>query len=110
MDFQTSVLNIDEITKQVSVTVPKERVAKEYEISVVQAGRSVKINGFRQGKVPRHMIEKLMGIGSASTLPIVSSMRPCAEPLKSISLRLLDSLKLSSRRLNRQSRSNSAQR
>ena len=61
MDFQTSVLDIDEITKQVSVTVPKERVAKEYESSVTQAGRSVKINGFRQGKVPRHMIEKLMG-------------------------------------------------
>jgi len=43
------------------VTVPKERVQKEYESSVVQVGRSAKVNGFRQGKVPRHMVEKLMG-------------------------------------------------
>lgn len=61
MDFQTSVQDIDEITKQISVTVPKERVQKEYESSVVQMGRSAKVNGFRQGKVPRQMVEKLMG-------------------------------------------------
>lgn len=61
MDFQSSIQDIDEITKQISVTVPKERVQKEYETSVVQVGRSAKVNGFRQGKVPRHMVEKLMG-------------------------------------------------
>ena len=61
MDFQSSVQDIDEITKQVSVTVPRERVQREYETSVVQVGRSAKVNGFRQGKVPRHMVEKLMG-------------------------------------------------
>lgn len=61
MDFQSSIQDIDEITKQISVTVPKERVEKEYESSVVQVGRSAKVNGFRQGKVPRHMVEKLMG-------------------------------------------------
>ena len=61
MDFQSSVQDIDEITKQLTVTVPKERVQKEYESSVQQVGRSAKVNGFRQGKVPRHMVEKLMG-------------------------------------------------
>lgn len=61
MDFQSSVRDIDEITKQLTVTVPKERVQKEYETSVQQVGRSAKVNGFRQGKVPRQMVEKLMG-------------------------------------------------
>lgn len=61
MDFQSSVQEIDEITKQLTVTVPSDRVQKEYETSVQQVGRTAKINGFRQGKVPRHMVEKLMG-------------------------------------------------
>jgi trigger factor len=61
MDFQSSVVDIDEVTKQISVTVPKERVAKEYETSVVSVSKSAKLNGFRPGKVPRHMVERLMG-------------------------------------------------
>lgn len=61
MDFQASVVDIDEVTKQISVTVPKERVAKEYETSVVSVSKTAKLNGFRAGKVPRHMVERLMG-------------------------------------------------
>lgn len=61
MDFQSSVVDIDEVTKQISVTVPKERVAKEYETSVVSVSKTAKLNGFRPGKVPRHMVERLMG-------------------------------------------------
>jgi len=61
MDFQSSVVDIDEVTKQISVTVPEERVKKEYETSVAQVSRTAKVNGFRPGKVPRHMVEKLMG-------------------------------------------------
>lgn len=61
MDFQSSVVDIDEVTKQISVTVPKERVAKEYETSVRNVSRSARVNGFRPGKVPRHMVERLMG-------------------------------------------------
>jgi trigger factor len=61
MDFQSSVVDIDEVTKQISVTVPQERVAKEYETSVKSVSRTARINGFRPGKVPRHMVERLMG-------------------------------------------------
>lgn len=61
MDFQSSVVDIDEVTKQISVTVPKERVAKEYESSVISVSKTAKLNGFRAGKVPRHMVERLMG-------------------------------------------------
>lgn len=61
MDFQSSVVDIDEVTKQISVTVPQERVAKEYETSVVSVSKTARLNGFRPGKVPRHMVERLMG-------------------------------------------------
>ena len=61
MNFQSSVVDIDEVTKQISVTVPKERVAKEYETSVKNVSRSARVNGFRPGKVPKHMVERLMG-------------------------------------------------
>jgi trigger factor len=61
MDFQVSIQDIDEITKQLSVTIPEARVTKEYNDSVTAAGRTAKINGFRPGKVPRHMVEKMMG-------------------------------------------------
>jgi trigger factor len=61
MDFQASVVDIDEVTKQISVTVPQERVAKEYETSVISVSKTAKLNGFRAGKVPRHMVERLMG-------------------------------------------------
>jgi trigger factor len=61
MDFQSSVVDIDEVTKQISVTVPQERVAKEYETSVKSVSRTAQVKGFRPGKVPRHMVERLMG-------------------------------------------------
>jgi trigger factor len=61
MDFQSSVQDIDEVTKKITVIVGKSRVAKEYENSVKQVGRSARIDGFRPGKVPRKMVERLMG-------------------------------------------------
>jgi trigger factor len=61
MDFHSSVVDIDEVTKQISVTVPQERVAQEYETSIVQVSKTAKIKGFRPGKVPRQMVERMMG-------------------------------------------------
>jgi trigger factor len=61
MDFESSVQDIDEVTKKVTVVVGKERVSKEYESSVKQVGRTARVDGFRPGKVPRQMLEKLMG-------------------------------------------------
>jgi trigger factor len=61
MSFQTSVQDIDEITKKLSISVPTERVTKEYESSLVSVGRSARIKGFRPGKVPRSIVEKQMG-------------------------------------------------
>jgi len=61
MDFQSSVQDIDEVTKKITVVVGKSRVAKEYEESVREVGRTARLDGFRPGKVPRKMVERLMG-------------------------------------------------
>lgn len=61
MDFQSSIQDIDEVTKKITVTVGKDRVVREYEDSVKQVGRTASIKGFRPGRVPRHMVERLMG-------------------------------------------------
>jgi trigger factor len=61
MDFQSSVESIDEVTRKIVVVVGKERVAKEYQSSVKQVGRTAQVAGFRRGKVPAQMIERLMG-------------------------------------------------
>jgi trigger factor len=61
MDFQSSVQDIDEVTKKITVVVGKERVSKEYESSVKQVGRTARVDGFRPGKVPRQMVERLLG-------------------------------------------------
>jgi len=61
MDFQSSVQDIDEVTKKITVVVGKERVSQEYESSVKQVGRTARVDGFRPGKVPRQMVERLLG-------------------------------------------------
>ncbi len=61
MSFQSSVEDIDEITKRLSIQVPSEMVSKEYEASLTAVARTAKIKGFRPGKVPRNIIERQMG-------------------------------------------------
>jgi trigger factor len=61
MDFQSSVQDIDEVTKKVVVVVGKDRVVREYESSVAEVGKTARIDGFRPGKVPRQMVERLLG-------------------------------------------------
>ncbi len=61
MDFESSVQEIDEVTKKITVVVGEKRVREEYESTVKQVGRTARLDGFRPGKVPRQMVEKLMG-------------------------------------------------
>ena len=60
-DFQSAVEDIDEVTKKITVTVAKDRVKKEYDTSLKQVGKTARIDGFRPGKVPKHMVERMMG-------------------------------------------------
>lgn len=60
-EFQSSVQDIDEVTKKITVVVAKERVKREYDSSLKQVGKTARIDGFRPGKVPKHMVERMMG-------------------------------------------------
>jgi trigger factor len=61
MSFQSTVEDIDEITKRLLIQVPSEMVSKEYEASLTSVAKSAHIKGFRPGKVPRNIIERQMG-------------------------------------------------
>ena len=61
MDWQSNVEDIDEITKKISISIAEERVTKEFDASVSRYSRSARINGFRPGKAPKKMVEKMLG-------------------------------------------------
>lgn len=49
------------VVRTVGVTVPQSRVRREYDRTYQQLGRSAQVRGFRKGKVPRSVLEKLYG-------------------------------------------------
>lgn len=61
MDWQTNIEDIDEITKKISISVPQERVTKEFDASLNRYSRSARINGFRPGKAPKKIVQSMMG-------------------------------------------------
>jgi trigger factor len=58
VDFKSVVDVVDEVTKKVTVVVAKDRVTKEYQSTVSRVAKTAQIDGFRPGKVPRHMVER----------------------------------------------------
>lgn len=61
MEYNSSVSDVDEVTKRVSVTVPKAQVSEQVDSELNRLQRSVSIKGFRPGKAPKQMIERLHG-------------------------------------------------
>lgn len=59
MDFDCVINDIDEITKDLCISVTKEEFEKIYEDLLANTIGKVKLNGFRPGKAPRHMIEPM---------------------------------------------------
>lgn len=49
---------VTEITRRVDVTIPKEEVCKELDRTYQTIGRKAKVKGFREGKVPRPVLEQ----------------------------------------------------
>jgi trigger factor len=61
MDFKSEVTDIDQVTKQFTVTIPAEKVVKESESALTGYAAKTRIKGFREGKAPRDLVEKLHG-------------------------------------------------
>jgi trigger factor len=56
--MKSSVENVSSVERKIQVEVEKERVLAELDDAYRQLGRKVKIEGFRPGRVPRHILER----------------------------------------------------
>lgn len=61
IDVETKVVDAGTWAKTLTVTVPLESVDKEYNSVCGELGMSMRLPGFRPGKVPRNIIEKKYG-------------------------------------------------
>jgi trigger factor len=59
--MQVSVEITDGLQRRMTVGVPKERVAQEYQTRLHSVARKTKINGFRPGKAPLRVIQQRYG-------------------------------------------------
>ncbi|HKY33086.1 MAG TPA: trigger factor [Candidatus Polarisedimenticolia bacterium] len=59
--LQVSVTDLAPARKSMAVRVPADQVAAEYDQSCRKYARSLKVPGFRQGKVPQHIIRQRFG-------------------------------------------------
>lgn len=59
--MQVSVEALSDLERRVTVQVPAERLAKEIQDRLRSLSRQVKVDGFRPGKVPFKLVERLYG-------------------------------------------------
>lgn len=55
------VTDINSVKKNITVTVPSEEVNAKLAENLAEVSKTASIKGFRAGKIPPHMIEKLFG-------------------------------------------------
>ena len=60
-DAVIKVEDKDEVTKNIKIEFSTEVVTKRYEEELAKATKYVHLKGFRQGKAPRHLVEKFYG-------------------------------------------------
>ncbi|MDD5358682.1 MAG: trigger factor [Sulfurovaceae bacterium] len=59
--MKVTVNKIDEANMLFSATIPLSDIDKRIDTLAQQAGKSMKVDGFRKGKVPAHVVKKLHG-------------------------------------------------
>jgi trigger factor len=61
MEMQVSVEKTSELSRKMTVSVPEEVVQEKMAARLRSLAREVKIDGFRPGKVPQHVVKKMFG-------------------------------------------------
>jgi trigger factor len=61
MTFKVDVETVDSVRRRLAIEVPAEEVSAEIEKAYAQLGRGAKVRGFRPGRVPRPVLERLFG-------------------------------------------------
>ena len=57
--MESKITTVDEVTRQVAVTLPAEEVREAIDAAYRELNRRVKLQGFRKGRAPREMLESL---------------------------------------------------
>ncbi|MCB0333693.1 MAG: trigger factor [Bdellovibrionales bacterium] len=60
-EYSSSVVDIDEVTKQVEVSIPAQVVNEAIEAELGRIAKTTTLKGFRKGKAPKNMVERLHG-------------------------------------------------
>lgn len=60
-EMQVSVENIDNLTRQLNITVPLDELEQRKNQHLVELAKKTRLDGFRPGKVPISVIDKLYG-------------------------------------------------
>ena len=61
--MQVSVETKSALERQMTITIPADRIDKDVVKQVQQTARTVRIDGFRPGKVPLKVVQKRYGAG-----------------------------------------------
>jgi len=61
MTLKVDVETVDPLRRRLAVEVPAEEVSTELEKAYVDLGRAAKVPGFRPGRVPRPVLERMFG-------------------------------------------------
>jgi len=59
--INSSIENVNEITRRIKVSISAERVEDEFEAALNKLAASINIKGFRPGKAPRHLVQSSHG-------------------------------------------------
>lgn len=59
--MQVSVENVGKLERKLTVKIPADRLENKVSERIAEMGRTVRLKGFRPGKVPRHVIQQRFG-------------------------------------------------
>jgi trigger factor len=88
-ELKVSVQDVSPVEKRLEVTVPAPVVDQAYEAVLANLRRTAKIKGFRPGKVPREMIEKIYGQQIGAEVASEAIKRTYFEALKDHDVRAI---------------------
>lgn len=61
MESSSTITEIDPVTRKARVSIPLEYLSKELQQAIAKHSRNARVKGFRPGKAPVQMVEKMYG-------------------------------------------------